>query len=966
MMKALGSIALFVLAMLLLPVGASATVVTANGVREDSAFTKTGQVYAEGPTGLGKYVWYVDQTEDEAILRGYDQDDPTNLAQLAVVDGTSGVGLGRIGAVGGIAFLPASNQLFVLDRAKDRLVSYPRSNDGSADDPVDYTEARTRSHSDDDPYWFDLKDPNGLAVDSSGSGRIYISDTGHRRILQLDSSLTWFRKLTQPWWSPSTRPGAMSVDNRTGKVFVSIEGGERIEVFKRDLAGSEPTLRAPSSGDFIALSAEPKSNRLFAAKKNEINVFSLSTGTLLGAVGGFPFNNQISGISAVENLRDFHLASQGDDHVQSYFTVPPPECAAPTAPLVVAVGATATFTPDCDDTDHSVLQEFSIENSPALGTAELVNARSAIAYTAGATAGADVVKYKVMTQDGLGSEESYPINVVENPTAVVNAPTEGSTVGSPVTATFDVSNASSVTCTWDSEEPVDDCASPVGPKTLDAGDHSFTVTASNTVGGSASVTRSFTVIDPPTVSITAPSSGEEVGSPVTSSFTLGGGSASSVTCQWDDEPETDSCVSPQGPMALSAGSHSFTVTASNVAGNASATSSFEVVPEPVISIDTPTEGEELGSPVTASFTLDGGAADTVECQWDDEPVVSPCSGEQGPKELEPGDHSFTVTASNVAGSASVTRSFAIVEPPVILIIAPSNVQVVGSPATATFTLAGGTPESVSCQWDDEPVITPCSSPQGPKTLSPGIHTFTVTAVNVAEAVSVTSSFSIAPPVQAAAAKGPVVRETSSLQLESGDVYVKIPGGNEFEKLTEDKLIPIGTLIDSTDGKAHLTLANEDKSLYGGAFWGGVFQVKQGSGAKPIATMKLRSGFGVKGGAPGTEGARTSANSTAGLEGGETASIARRRGKKKGGLWGDGKGRFRTSGSGGSATVRGTRWYVADYENGTLFKVSRGSVTITPIHCKPFRLKAGKSHFIFLENKNKKKKAKRKNPLKRNC
>ena len=44
--------------------------------------------------------------------------------------------------------------------------------------------------------------------------------------------------------------------------------------------------------------------------------------------------------------------------------------------------------------------------------------------------------------------------------------------------------------------------------------------------------------------------------------------------------------------------------------------------------------------------------------------------------------------------------------------------------------------------------------------------------------------------------------------------------------------------------------------------------------------------------------------------------------------------------------RGTRWYVADYTYGSLFKVQRGVVTIDPIRGKNFNLKAGKQFFIF--------------------
>jgi ferric-dicitrate binding protein FerR (iron transport regulator) len=94
----------------------------------------------------------------------------------------------------------------------------------------------------------------------------------------------------------------------------------------------------------------------------------------------------------------------------------------------------------------------------------------------------------------------------------------------------------------------------------------------------------------------------------------------------------------------------------------------------------------------------------------------------------------------------------------------------------------------------------------------------------------------------------------------------------------------------------------------------------------------------------------SSKSTADLTEGFNAWTARRKGKKRNGVWGDAKGKFRTSGKGGSASVRGTRWYLADYTYGTLFKVSRGSVTINPLRGKNFILKAGKSKFVWYVSK----------------
>src|SRR5262249_32114709 len=50
------------------------------------------------------------------------------------------------------------------------------------------------------------------------------------------------------------------------------------------------------------------------------------------------------------------------------------------------------------------------------------------------------------------------------------------------------------------------------------------------------------------------------------------------------------------------------------------------------------------------------------------------------------------------------------------------------------------------------------------------------------------------------------------------------------------------------------------------------------------------------------------------------------------LWGyDRYGRFRTRGSNAVITVRGTMWYVADRCDGTLTRVTKGSVSVRDLH-----------------------------------
>jgi hypothetical protein len=76
------------------------------------------------------------------------------------------------------------------------------------------------------------------------------------------------------------------------------------------------------------------------------------------------------------------------------------------------------------------------------------------------------------------------------------------------------------------------------------------------------------------------------------------------------------------------------------------------------------------------------------------------------------------------------------------------------------------------------------------------------------------------------------------------------------------------------------------------------------------------------------------------------AAAKKKGHKSvlGKLWGNGKGRFRTSGKYSSATVRGTFWLTEDRCDGTLTTVKRGIVDVRDfVRKKTLAVKAGHSY-----------------------
>jgi hypothetical protein len=157
---------------------------------------------------------------------------------------------------------------------------------------------------------------------------------------------------------------------------------------------------------------------------------------------------------------------------------------------------------------------------------------------------------------------------------------------------------------------------------------------------------------------------------------------------------------------------------------------------------------------------------------------------------------------------------------------------------------------------------------------------------------------------------PVAGETVNAELAAGKVRLRLPGANTFVALTEPTQVPIGTTFDTTAGRVTLTSASDDQGATQHAwFYEGTFTLGQTTGPRPITTLALAGAL----------------PSCPKASGGRAAATTRKRKTRH--LWGDGKGRFRTSGRFSSATVRGTRWVVSDRCDGTLTRVVSGSVTV---------------------------------------
>jgi hypothetical protein len=145
---------------------------------------------------------------------------------------------------------------------------------------------------------------------------------------------------------------------------------------------------------------------------------------------------------------------------------------------------------------------------------------------------------------------------------------------------------------------------------------------------------------------------------------------------------------------------------------------------------------------------------------------------------------------------------------------------------------------------------------------------------------------------------------------AGRVLIRRPGSGRFGRLATDTEVPIESEINASRGTIAVTSALPSGRTQTGRFGGGRFQLRQGR--RGYVDLYLRG--------------RACPRSGRHAHVGSASASARTR--RPNHLWGhDHGGRFRTHGRHSQATVRGTRWLVADRCVGTLTLVTKGSVVV---------------------------------------
>ena len=120
----------------------------------------------------------------------------------------------------------------------------------------------------------------------------------------------------------------------------------------------------------------------------------------------------------------------------------------------------------------------------------------------------------------------------------------------------------------------------------------------------------------------------------------------------------------------------------------------------------------------------------------------------------------------------------------------------------------------------------------------------------------------------------------------------------------------GSVIDTREGAVRLQSRGSGGKIETGVFSDGLFRVTQTKQRRPVTVLTLVEKLSC----PKATGA-------------QAAATRKKRRKRR--LWGDAHGDYRTRGLYGSAVNTGTKWMTEDSCAGTLFRVTRGVIRVTP-------------------------------------
>ena len=192
------------------------------------------------------------------------------------------------------------------------------------------------------------------------------------------------------------------------------------------------------------------------------------------------------------------------------------------------------------------------------------------------------------------------------------------------------------------------------------------------------------------------------------------------------------CTSPTTLGSTADGSHTYTVKATDAAGNAGQASYVWTIDTVAPTATLTAKPANPSNDPTPSFSFSAGETSTFQCQLD-AGAFAPCTSPTTLGSTADGSHTYTVKATDAAGNTGPVTSYVwtidTVAPTVTLSIKPPNPTNDTTPDFA-FSANETVPAGFQCQLDAA-AFAACTSPKALTTTADGSHTFTVKAIDAA-------------------------------------------------------------------------------------------------------------------------------------------------------------------------------------------------------------------------------------------
>jgi hypothetical protein len=352
--------------------------------------------------------------------------------------------------------------------------------------------------------------------------------------------------------------------------------------------------------------------------------------------------------------------------------------------------------------------------------------------------------YQIMVTavDEVGNQTTVQRNIVYDitpPTVTIDPVTSPTNQSSQtVTGTMETGAAVNVTCATASVGAVTYPTQATWSVTLTnmtVGNNQITVSASDAAGNVSKSITTMIVVDttPPVTMITGEPNNPTNNTSASFSFTSSK-TGSTFQCQLDSGSFA-ACTSPVSYTGLADGTHTFSVKATDAAGNTdptppSYTWTIDTKP-PITTITGEPNNPTNNSSASFSFTSNK-AGSTFQCQLDSGSFAA-CTSPVSYTGLADGTHAFSVKATDAAGNTDPTPpsyTWTIdTTPPTTTITGEPNNPTNSASASFSFTSskAGST---FQCQLDGGSFAA-CTSPVNYSGLADGTHVFVVKAVDTA-------------------------------------------------------------------------------------------------------------------------------------------------------------------------------------------------------------------------------------------